>query len=115
MNTDFTIPGKPSVAVGAIGGSGTPVVAIILASYGIFKCSLLNKELDNLFFTYFFKYRKVRTLNSAEICRLLDLFVKTSVGPAVILPHGSTDTGRLPGQFARADGKIGIKEKYVQF
>lgn len=49
------IVARPPVAVGGLGGSGTRVVAAILAAAGIRMGPDLNQSLDNLWFTLLFK------------------------------------------------------------
>jgi len=65
---------SPFVAVGGLGGSGTRLVASLLAEFGIFIGHDLNRELDNLAFTLLFKRRELLALTDAEIDRDLRLF-----------------------------------------
>jgi hypothetical protein len=69
------------IVIGAIGGSGTRVVARILSNMQVFIGKKLNEQLDNLYFTYFFKYRSLLSLKREDIHLLLDLFVKANLGP----------------------------------
>lgn len=64
----------PFVAVGGIGGSGTRLVAALLAECGVFLGHDLNPELDNLAYTLLFKRRDALRLSDAEIDRDLQLF-----------------------------------------
>ncbi|MFG1420415.1 sulfotransferase [Roseixanthobacter liquoris] len=50
---------KNTISVGCIGGSGSRVVAKILNSCGYFVGEDLNDEMDNLWFTLFFKRRSI--------------------------------------------------------
>lgn len=64
----------PFVAVGGLGGSGTRVVAGLLAEFDVFLGHDLNAERDNLAFTLLFKRREILTAADAEIDRDLALF-----------------------------------------
>ena len=46
---------QPLICVGGVGGSGTRVIAMILASLGLNIGNNLNEALDNLTFTLLFK------------------------------------------------------------
>ena len=76
---------NPPIAIGAIGGSGTRVVARIMSEMNCFIGSVLNEELDNLFYTYFFKYRQLLRLCEEDKTTLLNLFVRANIGPAIEL------------------------------
>jgi len=69
------------IIIGAVGGSGTRVVAGILSAMQVFIGKELNEQLDNLYFTYFFKYRALLSLDPEDIHTLLNLFVKANLGP----------------------------------
>jgi hypothetical protein len=64
----------PFVAVGGLGGSGTRLVAALLAEFGVFLGHDLNKALDNLAFTLLFKRPELPTLSGDELDRDLQLF-----------------------------------------
>ncbi|EGJ20309.1 hypothetical protein RSWS8N_19154 [Cereibacter sphaeroides WS8N] len=55
-------PTQTPIAVGAIGGSGTRVVARILKGAGVFMGTRLNESEDNLDFTERFRHREVLAL-----------------------------------------------------
>ena len=84
MIKNYTNDNAP-IAIGAIGGSGTRVIARIMSEMNVFMGSTINEQLDNLFFTYFFKYRHLLKLGEDEIRMLLDLFVRANIGPATTL------------------------------
>jgi len=62
------------VAIGGIGGSGTRVVAKIIKDAGYFIGQDLNRPLDNLLFTLFFKRKEILTLSDEEFGILWSLF-----------------------------------------
>jgi hypothetical protein len=74
----------PFVAVGGLGGSGTRLIASLLAEFGIFIGHDLNKELDNLVFTLLFKHRELLSLSDAEIDRDLRLFATAMTRPRAL-------------------------------
>ena len=84
MTNNYTYDNAP-IAIGAIGGSGTRVIARIMSEMNVFIGSAINKQLDNLFYTYFFKYRQLLKLGEDEMWMLLDLFVRANIGPATAL------------------------------
>lgn len=69
------------IAIGAIGGSGTRVVAGILQEMNVYIGHHLSRELDNLIFTYFFKFNEIRYKSQQEIFTLIELFCLSNIGP----------------------------------
>lgn len=63
------------VAIGAIGGSGTRVVANILSELGYFIGKELNHAKDNSSFARKFKRREIFEVRDDEFLRLVQLFV----------------------------------------
>ena len=82
-NEDAGSP-PPFVVVGGLGGSGTRLVATLLAEFGIFLGHDLNRELDNLAFTLLFKRREVLASSDAEIDRDLRLFATMMTRPRAL-------------------------------
>src|SRR5690348_1070657 len=74
----------PFVAVGGLGGSGTRLIASLLAEFGVFIGHDLNKELDNLAFTLLFKRRELLTMTDGEIDRDLGLFADMMTQPRAL-------------------------------
>jgi len=67
----------PVISVGALGGSGTRVVAQILMDLGIYMGDILNKSNDNLVFTFLFKNPKwLENAEDYEIYDRLRIFEK---------------------------------------
>jgi hypothetical protein len=62
------------VAIGGIGGSGTRLVAQIVAKLGYFMGNDLNEALDNLWFTLLFKRPDIIAITDAGFKQLLDIF-----------------------------------------
>ena len=60
---------QPLVAVGALGGSGTRVIAQILMDLGVDLGGVLNEPNDNLIFTALFKSPKWYQLSNKEDVR----------------------------------------------
>jgi len=107
----------PFVAVGGLGGSGTRLIATLLAEFGIFLGHDLNRELDNLAFTLLFKRRELLTSTDAEIDSDLRLFTTmmtrpralTAVERAHLQQRASEQRNEHPDGWlqARADALIG--------
>lgn len=70
------------VAIGAIGGSGTRVVARVVAAGGLFLGSDLNDAFDNLWFTLLFKRRDVLLADAGLFGQLVDVFAARMSGAA---------------------------------
>jgi hypothetical protein len=106
----------PYVAVGGLGGSGTRLVASLLAEFGIFLGRDLNRQLDNLAFTLLFKRRETLNLTDAEIDRDLRLFATMMARPrelsaderALVLARADEQRSELPPGWlqARADALL---------
>jgi hypothetical protein len=62
------------VAIGGVGGSGTRLVAAVLARTGTYIGSDLNEALDNLWFTLLFKRIELWSAPSGEFARMLRIF-----------------------------------------
>lgn len=62
------------ISVGCIGGSGSRVIAKILQSSGYYIGEDLNVELDNLWFTLFFKRLSVLVEDPDTVALLYDIF-----------------------------------------
>ena len=56
----------PTVIVGGIGGSGTRLIAMILASLGLNIGNDLNEAYDNLTFTLLFKRQNILEISDNE-------------------------------------------------
>lgn len=70
----------PFVAVGGLGGSGTRLIAALLAEFGISIGHDLNESLDNLSYTLLFKRHDLLALDAVEIDRDLELFTAANTG-----------------------------------
>ena len=68
------------IAIGGLGGSGTRVVADLLAQGGLFLGSELNTSLDNLWFTLLFKRTSILDASDYEIALCLNLFLRRMHG-----------------------------------
>jgi hypothetical protein len=68
------------VAIGAIGGSGSRVVAAVAAAVGLGLGDDLNDALDNLAFTLLFKRAEILTAPDHEFAALAGVFVKAMRG-----------------------------------
>jgi sulfotransferase family protein len=68
------------VAVGGIGGSGTRIIAALLAVLGYHLGDDLNEAMDNLWFTLLFKRRSILVDTEAEFAALAALFLSRMSG-----------------------------------
>lgn len=68
---------KPLVSIGGIGGSGTRVIAMILASLGLNIGNDLNQAFDNLTFTLLFKKKDIQDISEIEFNQLLIIYEKS--------------------------------------
>lgn len=64
------------MAIGGVGGSGTRVIADILAKCGYFTGYDLNESSDTLLFTLLFKHQSILTYSEDEFDYLLQIFIK---------------------------------------
>ncbi len=62
------------VAIGGIGGSGTRVVANMVAKFGFYLGSDLNIASDNLWFTLLFKHKSILQIDDEQFSELYHLF-----------------------------------------
>lgn len=67
--------GWAPVAVGGVGGSGTRVVARILAETGVWMGGDLNEAHDNLWFTLLFKHPSILSASDYRFQQLTSLFL----------------------------------------
>jgi len=72
------------ISIGGIGGSGTRVVANALREFGYFIGNDLNKPLDNLLFTLFFKRQNILTLDKKSFTDTWTLYKKLMNESAVL-------------------------------
>ncbi len=70
----------PPVAIGAVGGSGTRLIAQILEKLGFYIGSDLNEATDNLWFTLLFKRIEILSVSDDEFEELVDIFVHGMMG-----------------------------------
>lgn len=68
---------QPYVCVGGVGGSGTRVIAMILASLGLNIGNNLNQALDNLIFTLLFKKIDILKISKIEFNKLILIYEKS--------------------------------------
>ena len=68
---------EPIICVGGVGGSGTRIIAMILASLGLNIGNNLNEALDNLTFTLLFKRLEILNLSNKEFNHLTSIFEKS--------------------------------------
>jgi len=88
--------GKP-VFVGAVGGSGTRIVAAVLKAVGYHLGEDLNQELDNLWFTALFKRRSAWAIDAAELAELYEVFrwAMTGASPSLQIDHRQIEKAML--------------------
>ena len=67
----------PTVIVGGIGGSGTRLIAMILASLGLNIGNDLNEAYDNLTFTLLFKRQNILEISDNEFNKLIIIYEKS--------------------------------------
>lgn len=81
---DVSSSGRPPVAVGGIGGSGTRLVAEILRHLGFYVGGDLNESVDNLWFTLLFKRFDLgaQAERTAEFDAASDVFRRVMIGDA---------------------------------
>ena len=65
------------IIIGGVGGSGTRVVAEIIQSLGVFIGNDLNKSLDNLAFTFFFKQKGILEAPPCKLHSYINTFVRS--------------------------------------
>ncbi|TVQ85319.1 MAG: hypothetical protein EA400_15615 [Chromatiaceae bacterium] len=76
-----------TVSIGGIGGSGTRLVAAILAQLGYCLDGDNNATLDNLWFTLLFKRRDVLGLAEDEFSRRVDIFLNAMTARVALTDH----------------------------
>lgn len=81
------------VVIGAIGGSGTRIVAKILKEIGYDFGHDLNVSEDNLSFTYLFKYLEILSATDEQFELLLKIFIKSMQGRALTTLEKEVFTG----------------------
>lgn len=64
------------IAIGGVGGSGTRVIADILAQCGYFTGYDLNESSDTLLFTLLFKHQSILTYSEDAFDDLVQIFIK---------------------------------------
>jgi len=79
-SVEFQPPNTAPVAIGAIGGSGTRVVARLLERLGYHLGENRNEELDNLHFTFLFKRPDLVLMPDAVLAQRIEIFVRTMTG-----------------------------------
>ena len=67
----------PNIIIGGVGGSGTRLIAMLLASLGLNIGNDINESFDNLTFTLFFKRKDILNISEEEFFKLLTLFEKS--------------------------------------
>lgn len=70
----------PPVVIGGIGGSGTRLVAQCMVGLGFFLGHVLNRSMDNLWFTLLFKRISILDSPDAEFDRLVCMFNESMIG-----------------------------------
>lgn len=95
---------KSPIVVGGHGGSGTRVIAQILMESGVYMGQDLNRELDSLVFTYFFKHPE---LYKKPKSNLNDLYEK------LIPLHEKIHLGHIPNN--KQEWSSYFKEGYRHF
>lgn len=76
MSTNISFEYHNPIAIGAIGGSGTRILARILEASGVFMGNNLNASHDNLEFTMRFKRPEILASSDEEFRRYVDDFTK---------------------------------------
>jgi hypothetical protein len=69
----------PNIVIGGVGGSGTRLIAMFLASLGLDIGNDINESFDNLTFTLFFKRKDILKISDEEFNKLLILFNKSFI------------------------------------
>ncbi len=67
----------PNIVIGGVGGSGTRLIAMIIASLGLDIGNDINDYFDNLTFGLFFKRRDILKISDVDFNKLLKLFEKS--------------------------------------
>jgi hypothetical protein len=76
--------GRPPVAIGGVGGSGTRLVAELVAALGYHLGDDLNQASDNLWFTLLFKRLEILRADEAEFDQLVHVLVAALRGGSSI-------------------------------
>ncbi len=83
--SDQKIESLHPLVIGAIGGSGTRIVAGIIREIGFDLGQDLNVSEDNLSFTYLFKYLEILSASDEHFKMLLRIFFKAMQGGAITI------------------------------
>lgn len=67
----------PHIIIGGVGGSGTRVIAMILASMGLNIGDDINESFDNQTFTLLFKKYQILDISNDGFNKLFDIFTKS--------------------------------------
>lgn len=110
--SDLKIESLNPVVIGAIGGSGTRIVARILKEIGCKLGNDLNVSEDNLSFTYLFKYLEILSASDEHFGKLLKIFIKSMQGGGLSFSEAEMLTGLNHlhrGRFNEAWGRERVK------
>ena len=95
------------IVIGALGGSGTRVLAEALIDSGVYLGSELNRARDNLVFTALFKRPQwLDRVGDAQVHRQLETFRRHMMGRR----YGLADYARLAGSVLQHDPIAGYRE-----
>ena len=95
------------IVIGALGGSGTRVLAEALIDSGVYLGSELNRARDNLVFTALFKRPQwLDRVGDAQVHRQLETFRRHMTGRR----YGLADYARLAGSVLQHDPIAGYRE-----
>ncbi len=86
---------RPPVAIGGVGGSGTRLIAEILARLNYFIGSDLNHQNDNLWFTLLFKRIDILQASPQEFNYYVSLFLRRMNGMTAFTQQEKQDLQRL--------------------
>lgn len=89
------VDSRPLVAIGGVGGSGTRLIAEILARLGYYIGSDLNDQNDNLWFTLLFKRSDILQATRQEFNAYLGLFLRRMDGMMNFTQQEKRDLQRL--------------------
>jgi hypothetical protein len=104
------------VAIGGIGGSGTRIVAALLAASGYYLGDDLNDAFDNLWFTLLFKRRSILLESDCEFRALVGLLFSRMSGRSIISNEERTLLFQLANEMRpEAEPKEWLLERVSSF
>lgn len=107
------------IAIGAVGGSGTRVIAQILSQAGVYLGQDLNGANDNLWFTFFLKRPEwmAHFPDATQITRALSLFARASTTGlhGTLTPPDTQLIRQIQRELARSPREMGVAPERAEY